>query len=67
MDNLERLRSIVLFLWRLSGLARNEEAEARGISAIVAAVLGRERAHVHVKFEEPLAGRIAFGGEFNGK
>ena len=46
------------------GRARNQVAEARAIASLVAAILGRDRKHVHVKFGEPLAGRIAFRGEF---
>ena len=46
-----------------SGRSRNQVAEAKAIATICAALLERDRRHVHVKYEEPLAGRIAFGGE----
>ena len=38
------------------------EAEAMGVAAVVAAILGRSRENVHIEFSEPLVGRIAFGG-----
>ena len=46
-----------------SGRSRNQVAEARALAAIVAVLLERDRRHIHVKYEDPLAGRIAFGGE----
>ena len=46
-----------------SGRSRNQGAEARALAAIVAVLLERARRHVHIKYEDPLAGRIAFGGE----
>jgi hypothetical protein len=46
-----------------SGRSRNQVAEARALAAIVAVLLERDRRHIHVKYEAPLAGRIAFGGE----
>jgi phenylpyruvate tautomerase PptA (4-oxalocrotonate tautomerase family) len=37
--------------------------ETRAIAAIVAACSSRDQTHVHVLFQPPAAGRIAFGGE----
>ena len=44
------------------GRSKNMEAEAMGVAAVVAAILGRSRENVHIEFSEPLVGRIAFGG-----
>jgi hypothetical protein len=46
-----------------SGRSRNQIAEAKAVASIVAVLLERDRRHVHVKYEEPLKGRIAIGGE----
>lgn len=49
------------------GRSRNMRAEARGIAAAVAAILGRKAENVHVKYAEPLAGRMAYGGDLGGR
>jgi phenylpyruvate tautomerase PptA (4-oxalocrotonate tautomerase family) len=67
-ENLIELRSdmrpvIVEVLKSELDRGRNLELEAAAISAIVAQVLGRRIEQVHVIYELPARGRVAFGGQ----
>jgi phenylpyruvate tautomerase PptA (4-oxalocrotonate tautomerase family) len=42
------------------------EAEVRALTQAVAAACGRPALHVHVLYDPPGAGRVAFGGELVG-
>jgi len=45
------------------GVDEDLEKEAMSIAEIVADLLGRPRENVHIIYEPPAAGRIAFGGK----